>query len=116
MADPASFVTAKIASAIGGFFGGASLMSFIRPQTIGEAFARGGISTGAAIIFAGPSLDLIGARVDWEWQLMAGGVVGFVAYSVMGAVANFMVKHREADIVELVNRTRQSGSSRGSRK
>lgn len=113
MTDPTSFVTAKIASAIGGFFGGASLMSFIRPQTIGEAFARGGISTGAAIIFAGPSLHLIGARTDWEWQLMAGGVVGFTAYSVMGAIANWMIKHRDADIIELVHRARAQAQKGG---
>lgn len=113
MTDPTAYVTAKIASAVGGFFGGASLMSFIRPQTIGEAFARGAISTGAAIIFAGPVLHLIDARTDWEWQMLAGAVVGFCAYSVMGAVANWMIKHRDLDIVEAVHKVRKPHSSKG---
>lgn len=112
MGDPTTYVTAKIASAIGGLFGGMSMMSFIKPRTISEAFARGGISTGAAIIFATPLLTTLNLSSNWEMQLMAGGTVGFVAYSILGAVANFFSKNREDDIVDLANKVRGTTPNR----
>jgi len=112
MGDPSTYVTAKIASAIGGLFGGMSMMSFVKPRTIGEAFARGGISTGAAIIFATPLLVTFSLPTNWEMQLMAGGTVGFVAYSILGAVANFFAKNRDDDIVDLANKVRGTTPNR----
>lgn len=106
MPDPASYLASKIASALGGFLGGAAILTFIRPKSIGEAFVRGGISTGSAIIFAEPLLDLIKLQNDWNYQLAAGAVVGFVSYSVLGAVANFFSKNRNDDIVTLVKKAK----------
>lgn len=102
MGDPASYITAKIASMIGGFFGGAAILTFIRPKTIGEAFIRGGVSVGSAVIFAVPLLKMMELRTDWESQAMAGFIIGFLAYSVLGMVANFLVKNHNKDIVEAV--------------
>lgn len=112
MGDPSTYVTAKIASAIGGLFGGMSMMSFIKPRTISEAFARGGISTGAAIIFATPLLIALSLPTNWEMQLMAGGTVGFVAYSILGAVANFFSRNKDDDIVDLANKVRGTTPNR----
>jgi len=106
MGDPGSYVTAKVASAIGGLFGGMSMMTFIKPRTISEAFARGGVSTGSAIIFATPILTTLSLPTNWEMQLMSGGIIGFIAYSVLGAVARFFDKNKEDDIVELANKVR----------
>jgi len=106
MSDPAQYLAAKIASAIGGFFGGAGMMSFIKPRSISEAFMRGAMSTGSAIIFADPVLRVVGIASDWEMQLMSGGVVGFLAYSLLGAVANFFKQNEKADIVTLVNKAK----------
>lgn len=97
-----SYLTQKLTAALGGLIGGASIMSYIRPHSIGEAFARGGTSTGAAIIFAGPCLFALGLPTGWEMQLVSGFVIGFVAYSVLGAVANFLDRHKDKDITELV--------------
>lgn len=116
MGDPSSYVTAKVASAIGGLFGGMSIMTFIKPRTIGEAFARGGISTGAAIIFATPVITALNLPPNWEMQLMAGGVIGFLAYSVLGATARFLVKNQNDDIVELAQKVRGNNSSTPVRK
>lgn len=96
------YLTAKIASMIGGFFGGAAILTFIRPTSIGEAFIRGGVSVGSAIIFSSPALQWASISSNWENELMAGFVVGFVAYSVLGMVANFLVKNQNKDIVEAV--------------
>jgi len=67
---------------------------------------RGAMSTGSAIIFADPVLRVVGLEVDWEMQLMGGGIVGFVAYSLLGAVANFFKQNEKSDIVTLVNKAK----------
>jgi hypothetical protein len=102
MTSIAEYAVAKIASSLGGLFGGAGMMSFIRPKTIGDAFIRGGVSTGSALIFADPAVAMLGIAGGWESQLMAGAVIGFVAYSVLGAIANFFRKTENADIFEMV--------------
>ncbi len=96
------YLTAKIASMIGGFFGGAAILTFIKPRSVGEAFVRGGVSVGSAIIFASPALQWASINSNWETELMAGFVVGFTAYSVLGMVANFLIKNQNKDIVEAV--------------
>jgi hypothetical protein len=101
MAEP-SIVTVKVASMIGGLFGGAAILTYIRPQTVGEAFVRGGISVGSATVFGTPILDKLSVTNNWENQLMIGFVIGFLAYSVLGMVANFLMKHKHKDIVEVV--------------
>lgn len=112
MGDPASYISAKLASMIGGLFGGAAIMTFIRPKTIGEAFTRGGISVGSAIIFSAPLLENLGMNLNWENQLMAGFCVGFVAYSVLGMVANFFIKNQNRDIVETIKTVKDDLNSK----
>lgn len=87
---------------IGGFIGGAAILTFIRPKTITEAFIRGAVSTGSAVIFSSPLLNWIKWDHNWENQLMSGFIIGFLAYSVLGMVANFLIKHQNKDIVEAV--------------
>ncbi len=96
------YIVAKLASMIGGFFGGAAILTFIKPKTIGEAFVRGGVSVGSAIIFAGPALKWMDMSSNWETELMSGFVVGFLAYSILGMIANFLKKNQNKDIVEAV--------------
>ena len=107
MPDPTSYLSAKIASMIGGFLGGAAILTFIRPKTIGEAFIRGGLSVGSATIFGTPSLEILKIDTGWENQLMAGFCIGFVAYSVLGMVANFLIKNQNKDIVEAVKKLKK---------
>ncbi len=112
MTDPSTgFLADKIASMIGGIFGGAAILTFIRPKTIGEAFTRGGISAGSAIIFGVPMLESMHLSTTWEYQLMAGFCVGFVAYSILGMVANFLAKNQHKDVVEVVQDIRGSTKS-----
>ena len=101
MPEP-GFLTAKVASMLGGLFGGAAILTYIRPSTIGEAFLRGGVSVGSATVFAAPIIEKLNFDNNWENQLMMGFVIGFLAYSVLGMVANFLVKYKDKDIVEAV--------------
>lgn len=113
MPDPSSYITAKVAAALGGLFGGAGMMSFIKPTSIGEAFARGGVSTGTAIICAGPAIVWLGAPDHWEMQLMVGGVLGFISYSILGAIANFFHKNKGDDIFELAAKAKKGSKNGG---
>lgn len=106
MADPTSYITTKIASAVGGLIGGFALMSYIKPKTINEAFTRGAVSCGSAIIFAVPILQITSSSENWEMQLMSGALVGFVSYSILGATARFLEKTKEYDIFEIVDKVR----------
>lgn len=102
MAEPLTYISTKLASMIGGFLGGAAILTFIRPQSIGEAFMRGGVSVGSAIIFSTPLIEFVDLKQTWENQAMAGFCVGFIAYSVLGMVANFLAKNQSKDIVQVV--------------
>lgn len=96
------YLIAKLASMIGGMVGGGAILTLIRPKTVGEAFMRGGFSVGSATIFAVPVLRWVDLSNNWENQLMAGFVVGFLAYSILGMVANFLVKNQNKDIAEAI--------------
>lgn len=102
MSEPISYISAKVAAMVGGFLGGAAILTFIRPKSISEAFIRGGVSVGSATIFSSPILDIINIDPNWENQSMAGFIVGFIAYGVLGMVANFLLKYQNKDIVEVV--------------
>lgn len=102
MGDPASYLTAKIASMVGGLFGGFAILTFIKPQTVSEAFIRGGISVGSAMVFTQPLLTIWDISNNWETQLMGGFCVGFLAYTILGMIANFLSRNQHRDIVEVV--------------
>lgn len=108
MAEPISYISTKLASMIGGFLGGAAILTFIRPKTIGEAFIRGGVSVGSATIFSTPFLDFLKLNHNWETQMMAGFCVGFIAYSILGMIANFLLKNHHKDIVEVAKEVKGS--------
>lgn len=107
MADPTGYLTAKVASMIGGLFGGFAILTFIKPKTISEAFMRGGVSVGSSMVFTYPLLEMIGISNNWETQLMGGFCVGFLAYTVLGMVANFLQKNQHKDIVQVVKEVKK---------
>jgi hypothetical protein len=86
--------------------GGATILTFIRPKNIGEAFIRGGVSVGSSIIFSDPALTYLDISHHWENQLMSGFCVGFIAYSVLGMIANFLNKNQNKDIIQVAKETR----------
>lgn len=107
MADPTGYLTAKVASMIGGLFGGFAILTFIKPKTISEAFMRGGVSVGSSMVFTYPLLEMVGISNNWETQLMGGFCVGFLAYTVLGMVANFLQKNQHKDIVQVVKEVKK---------
>ena len=97
-----SYVAAKSASAAGGMLGGLTMFAFMRPKTILDATIRGGVCTGAAIIFAPVICEYLETKLTMEHLLAAGAVIGFLAWGVLSMTARFFIKAEatNTDIVE----------------
>lgn len=100
--DVSSYVTEKLTAAVSGLAGGSSMMAYVRPLTITEAFTRGGTSTACAVIFGPPVLLLLGLPTSWEMQIPAGFIIGFVSYSLLGLVANTLRRYHASDLLHMV--------------
>ena len=97
-----SYVAAKSASAAGGMLGGLTMFAFMRPKSILDATIRGGVCTGAAIIFAPVICEYLETKLTMEHLLAAGAVIGFLAWGVLSMTARFFIKAEATnkDIVE----------------
>lgn len=105
--EPIIYASAKVFSGVGGMTGGFSLMAFIKPKGIWDAAIHGGVSTFAGVVFSGPVLKYFEiAPNDWEFQMMAGFIIGFGAWFVMSAVANFFKMNEGKDIVTVAQQTK----------
>ena len=105
--EPIIYASAKVFSGVGGMTGGFSLMAFIKPKGIWDAAIHGGVSTFAGVVFSGPILKYFEiAPNDWEFQMMAGFIIGFGAWFVMSAIANFFKMNEGKDIVTVAQQTK----------
>jgi hypothetical protein len=105
--EPIIYASAKVFSGVGGMTGGFSLMAFIKPKGIWDAAIHGGVSTFAGVVFSGPVLKYFEiAPNDWEFQMMAGFIIGFCAWFVMSAVANFFQINEGKDILTVAQQTK----------
>ena len=87
-----TFIGAKLAAACGGLFGGLAVMAFMKPSTLLDATIRGGISTGAAIIGSTLMIDTMNWSDAVEYHAIAGAIIGFCAWSVLGMCARVFIK------------------------
>ena len=101
----ATFIGAKIAAACGGLFGGLAIMAFMKPTTLLDATIRGGISTGTAIIGATLLIDTMSWSDAVEYHAIAGAMIGFCAWSVLGMCARVFIKadKNKLDVIEAVS-------------
>jgi hypothetical protein len=97
-----AFLMGKVLSGIGGLLGGLALFAFWRPLNMLDACIRSGISTGSAIIFAIPALELMEFKLDMHMILFAGAVIGFFSWSILSMIARTLKKYEreEKDIVD----------------
>lgn len=82
-------------------------MAFIKPKGILDAALHGSVSTFAGVVFSGPVLKYFEiAPTDWEFQMMAGFVIGFFAWFIMSAVANFFQQNEGKDILTVAQQAK----------
>jgi len=95
-------IVIKGVSAAGGFLGGSSLLVYMKPSGIKDALMRVAVTTIAATMTA-PAISL--KLLDNDSPEVLGGVafgVGFIAWNVLGAIAQFFANRQGQDIKELV--------------
>jgi len=97
-----AFLMGKVLSGIGGLLGGLALFAFWRPLNMLDACIRSGISTGSAIIFAIPALEILDFSLDMHMILFAGAVIGFFSWSILSMIARTLKKYdrEEKDIID----------------
>lgn len=96
--------SAKVISAIGGFLGGGSLMVFMQPKDIRDGIIRIGVSTASAVMLAPlAAVRIFDVKADADSQVVMGCAfgVGFIAWNVLGGVAQFFQARQGQDIVTL---------------
>ena len=100
--EPAADMIVKAVSAAGGFLGGSSLLVYMKPASIKEALMRVAVTTVAATMTA-PAISL--KLLDNDSPEVLGGVafgIGFVAWNVLGAIAQFFANRQGQDIKQIV--------------
>jgi predicted membrane protein len=103
--EAAGYITAKIASAAGGLFGGLVMIALMKPKSILDATLRGGVCTGSAIIGSPVLIEYLGYfSPNMDHFMFAGAVIGFLSWGVLSMTARFFIKAEatNTDIVEAV--------------
>lgn len=96
-------VLQRLISTAGGFLGGTSLLMFIKPTGIGDAFGRIVVSTATATMLTGFICRKAGLDEDQSETLMAVSfAVGFLAWNILGAIALYFARRQDKDVSELI--------------
>lgn len=104
--EPINDIVVKAVSAAGGFLGGSSLLVYMRPKDAKEAAIRVAVTTVTALMTA-PAISL--KLLDNTTPEVLGGVafgIGFIAWNVLGAIAQFFENRQGKDIVQIVKDTK----------
>jgi hypothetical protein len=91
----------KIFSATGGFLGGTSMMLYMRPSGMLDAIRRCIVSVLSSSMLTVPVAEKIFDEVGAEVVMGTAFAIGFVAWSMLGAIAKFFENRQGQDIVQL---------------
>lgn len=91
----------KLLSSTGGLLGGSSMMLYMRPSSVVDAVRRCVVSVVSAAMLTVPVADKLFDVADSEVIMGVGFAVGFVAWSLLGAVAKFFENRSGQDIVQM---------------
>jgi hypothetical protein len=105
-----AFLLHKIASGVGGMLGGLAMFAFWKPLNMLDACIRSGISTGSAVIFAMPVLEILELRVDMDLALVSGAIIGFFSWSILSMVARMLKRfdREDKDILDVLREIKET--------
>lgn len=99
--DDLTNLSTNILASTGGVLGGTSMMLYMRPSGIADAVRRVVVSTVSAAFLTVPIADKLFEKPDSEIVMGIAFAVGFVAWSLLGAVAKFFEARQGQDIVQM---------------
>lgn len=94
--------SAQILSAVGGLLGGTSMMMYMRPSSSKEALGRVALSVVSAVMLSSIAATKLFSDTSSETIMGTAFAIGFVAWSILGAVAKFFEGRQDKDIVEML--------------
>lgn len=95
-------VSAKILPVTGGFLGGTSMLFYMKPLSTNDAIRRVVISTLSAAMLTGIVAKEIFNADSPEIMMGTAFGIGFIAWSLLGAVAKFFDGRQNQDIVQMM--------------
>ena len=103
--------TALIA-ATGGFLGGTSMMLYMRPASVADGLRRVVISVIAALLLTRMATEQIfdSAEATSEISMGVAFGLGFLSWSLLGAVAKFFERRQDQDIFGLIKTVKSEAS------
>lgn len=108
MTDP---MYLHLISAGGGLLGGVSMMVYMRPSGLGDGMRRILVSTVSAGLLAGTVAHKALGSDTPELIASSAFLIGFSAWSLLGAIARFFENRKDEDIVELVKSYKDVGKT-----
>lgn len=92
----------ELISAVGGFLGGLSVLIYMRPANTMDGVRRVVISVVASVLGSSAiAFKVFGAK-DPEYVMMVAFLIGFCAWSLLGAIAKFFEGQKHQDIVGML--------------
>ena len=92
----------KVLSSTGGFLGGSSMMLYMRPVNLADAARRCVVSVIAAAMLTVPIASKMFDQSGSEILMGVGFGIGFIAWSLLGAIAKFFDARQGQDVVQMM--------------
>lgn len=103
-------VSTKILAATGGFLGGTSMLMYMRPPNMQDALRRIVISTLSAVMLSSIVSREVFNTEGSEMIMGTSFCIGFLAWSILGAVAKFFQGRQDQDIVQMMKAVNEARS------
>ena len=95
-------MSVKLLASVGGLLGGTSMLMYMRPVDVNDAVRRMIISVMSSVMLTGLAAKEIFNSTGSEVVMGTGFCIGFIAWSLLGAVAKFFEGRQNQDIVQMM--------------
>lgn len=99
---PDTHVYQQLIAAGGGLLGGLSMLVYMRPHNVADGLRRVVVSTVAAALLATLVAEKVFGGKEPELLASAAFLIGFSAWSILGATARFFENRKDDDIVGMM--------------
>jgi hypothetical protein len=99
---PDTHVYQQLIAAGGGFLGGLSMLVYMRPRSVADGVRRVVVSTVASALLATLIAEKLFGSKEPELVVASAFLIGFSAWSILGATARFFENRKDDDIVGMM--------------